>query len=210
MIKMSSTACFDGLEASTCHGGGPSLTGLTLFIKTMQDANLPFPVVAKPIRGRGSRGVKVCKSLDEFVGHARSLFSESPQIMVEEFLAGEEATITVMPPAQGGGTKYWALPVVTRFSHQDGIAPYNGVVAVTSSSRAVTESSDPAYAEVSRQCERAVALLGVTAPIRTDVRRYRPGSNFALFDINMKPVSSPYSCLFFFSPLFLSLPFFVL
>lgn len=159
-------------------------------IKTMQEANLPFPVVAKPIRGRGSHGVKVCKSLDEFVGHAHILFSESPQIMVEEFLAGEEATVTVMPPAEGGDAKYWALPVVTRFNHQDGIAPYNGAVAVTSNSRAVADDSDPAYAEVSRQCERAAALIGVTAPIRIDVRRYRPGSNFALFDVNMKPVSS--------------------
>lgn len=38
---------------------GPDVT------KTMQEANLPFPVEAKPIRGRGSHGVKVCKSLDD-------------------------------------------------------------------------------------------------------------------------------------------------
>lgn len=104
--------------------------------KTMQEANLPSTVVAKPIRGWGSHTVKVCKYLDGFVDHARSLFSESSQIMVEEFLAGVEATVTAVPPTQGGDTKYWALPVVTRFNHQDGIAPYNGVVAVTSNSRA--------------------------------------------------------------------------
>lgn len=91
--------------------------------------------------------------------------------MVEEFLAGEEATVTVMPPTQGGGAKYRELPVVSRFNHQDGIAPYNGVVAVTSNFCAVTDNSaDPAHAEVSRQYETAAELLGVTAPIRIDVR----------------------------------------
>lgn len=33
-------------------------------------------------------------------------------------------------------SRYCALPVVTRFNHQDGIAPYNGVVAITTNSRA--------------------------------------------------------------------------
>lgn len=75
-------------------------------IKTMQEASLPFPVVAKPIRGRGSHGVKVCKYLDEFVDRVRSVLFESPQIMVEEFLAGEEATVTVMPPTQGSDATY--------------------------------------------------------------------------------------------------------
>lgn len=45
-------------------------------------------------------------------------------------------------------------------------------------------------ASVMRESERAAELLGVTAPIRIDVRRYSdsPDSSFALFDVNMKPV----------------------
>lgn len=41
-----------------------------------------------------------------------------------------------------------------------------------------------------RESERAAELLGVTAPIRIDVRRYKdsPDSRLALFDVNMKPV----------------------
>lgn len=70
-------------------------------IKTMQEASLPFPVVAKPIRGRGSHAVKVCRYLDEFVDRARSVFSKSPQIMVEEFLAGEEANCHCHAPDPG-------------------------------------------------------------------------------------------------------------
>ncbi|KAL0934935.1 phosphoribosylglycinamide synthetase [Colletotrichum truncatum] len=146
----------------------------------------PYPVVAKPARGRGSHGVKVCHDEAELNSHIKLLVSEGTNvIIVEEFLSGEEATVTVMPPT--AGTDYWSLPVVSRFNHQEGIAPYNGAVAVTKNSRAVVDSDDPAYGAVARECERVGKLLGTTAPIRIDVRRFKPGSNFALFDVNMKP-----------------------
>ncbi|KAK2598537.1 hypothetical protein N8I77_011944 [Diaporthe amygdali] len=150
---------------------------------------LPYPIVAKPIRGRGSHGVKVCRSPEELAVHAKSLADEDAAVMLEEFLQGEEATVTVMPPtAEKKG--YWALPVVSRFNHHDGIAPYNGTVAVTANSKVVPDcEKDPIYAQVMRESERAAELLGVTAPIRIDVRRYSdtPDSKFALFDVNMKP-----------------------
>lgn len=153
---------------------------------------LNFPLVGKPVRGRGSHGVKVCHSMNELVVHAEALFKESPTILVEEFLRGEEATVTIMPPTEEK-KYYWALPPVCRFNHQGGIAPYNGVVAVTTNSRVVgsAEASHPTYIKLLQQCERAAALLGTTAPIRIDVRRYEDSaeSEFALFDVNMKPVS---------------------
>jgi hypothetical protein len=177
--------------------------------------DLPFPIVSKPIRGRGSYGVKVCRSAEELAFHVQKLRDESASAMLEEFLSGEEGTVTVMPPtAEKKG--YWALPVVSRFNHDDGIAPYNGIIAVTANSRAVPDSAtNPIYAQyvpfryiyhpsdwnkcadrylprrVMRDSERAAALLGVTAPIRIDVRRVSdlPESTFALFDLNMKPVS---------------------
>lgn len=113
--------------------------------------------------------------------------------MLEEFLSGEEATVTVMPPSSSAGD-YWAMPVVARFNHENGVAPYNGHVAVTLNSRAVSAeafAADGAYAEVARQCEGVARLLKVTAPIRIDVRRRREESEspFVLFDVNMKPVS---------------------
>ncbi|KAI8288018.1 D-alanine--D-alanine ligase [Colletotrichum sp. SAR 10_98] len=146
----------------------------------------PYPVVAKPARGRGSHGVKVCQDENELSSHIKLLKSEGTNaIIVEEFLAGEEATVTVMPPTSD--KRYWSLPVVTRFNHQDGIAPYNGTVAVTANSKAVVGSKDPAYEEVAKECEKVGKLLGTTAPIRIDVRRFKAGSKFALFDVNMKP-----------------------
>ncbi|KAB2573720.1 D-alanine--D-alanine ligase [Lasiodiplodia theobromae] len=150
-----------------------------------------WPVVAKPIRGRGSHGVKLCSSLQELRDHADRLFSESPSIMIEEYLSGQEATVTVMPPS-ANRPDYWAMPAVVRFNHVDGIAPYNGVVAVTANSRVISPkeaSEDPAYEQLARECEATARLLQTKAPIRIDVRRFRDekGSPFALFDVNMKP-----------------------
>lgn len=149
-----------------------------------------YPIVGKPVRGRGSHGVKVCYGATELKEHIENLFKESPVVLLEEFLAGEEATITVMPPSPDKA-RYWSMPPVTRFNHQEGIAPYNGTVAVTTNSRVVSESEmcDATYGSVMRQCEGVASLIRATAPIRIDVRRFRPNSEFAIFDINMKPVS---------------------
>ncbi|KAK8169756.1 hypothetical protein IWX90DRAFT_430743 [Phyllosticta citrichinensis] len=149
------------------------------------------PVIAKPVRGRGSHGVKLCQSLDELARHVQSLWKESPSVILEEYLAGQEATVTVMPPSAERPT-YWAMPIVTRFNHVAGIAPYSGVVAVTANSRTLTEeeeAADPTYKQASRECAGVAELLKTKAPIRIDVRRFsdEPGSTFALFDINMKP-----------------------
>jgi D-alanine-D-alanine ligase-like ATP-grasp enzyme len=159
----------------------------------LKEMKLPYPVVGKPVRGRGSYGVRVCSSLPALQTHIKDLFNYSPMVMIEEYLSGEEATVTVMPPGNGRN-RYWALPIVTRFNHSDGVAPYNGVVAVTANSRVVSENdyeADGRYGEAARECEAVAKLLGVAAPIRVDIRRFsdKPGERFALFDVNMKPVS---------------------
>jgi len=163
-------------------------------VRTVEEAlhnDLSLPIIVKPIRGRGSHGVSLCheqKTLERQVSH---LLQESSPVMLEEYLAGEEGTVTVMPPSSTN-SEYSALPIVVRFNHQDGIAPYNGVVAVTQNSRAPSEQereSRPAYAEIERACERVAAKLKVTAPIRIDVRQSSEDktSTFAMFDVNAKP-----------------------
>lgn len=122
----------------TMPGSWPltSSTGTSPGAEAFRD--LPYPIVAKPIRGRGSHGVKVCRTPEDLAAHAKSLADEDAAVMLEEFLQGEEATVTVMPPtAEKKG--YWALPLVSRFNHHDGIAPYNGTVAVTANSRVVAD-----------------------------------------------------------------------
>ncbi|KAG8631428.1 hypothetical protein KVT40_000568 [Elsinoe batatas] len=157
----------------------------------LNDHGLSLPVIAKPVRGRGSHGVRLCRTVPSLADHCSHLWKESPLVIVEEYLAGPEATVTVMPPSPNRN-EYWALPIVSRFNHDEGIAPYNGTVAVTANSKVVSKSEydqDPAFARLSDECERVAKLLRVTAPIRIDVRRTsnQHGAAFALFDVNMKP-----------------------
>lgn len=188
-------------EMMKSHGGftlakSTMLTASDDLPTIMKNQQLRYPLVGKPIRGRGSHGVKLCADEETLRAHVRFLFDESPRIIIEEYLSGEEATITVMPPCESRPECYWALPVVTRFNHSDGIAPYNGSIAVTSNSRVVQLAEyeqDPAYRQAAIECEKVAALLKATAPIRIDIRRFKEGSNFALFDVNMKPVSGSYA-----------------
>lgn len=137
----------------------------------------------------------------------------------QSFCSGEEITVTVMPPGDyevssldlfrvppcsadlyaqqtqlvGKKTSHWALPIVTRFGHTNGVAPYNGVVAVTANSRAITQAefdADEHFQLVTEQCELVGKLCGSFAPIRIDARRVSEvDRRFMLFDVNMKPVS---------------------
>ncbi|KAI4913376.1 hypothetical protein J4E85_010830 [Alternaria conjuncta] len=59
-------------------------------------ADLRYPVVAKPVRGRGSHGVRVCRSEEELIEHCRDLLGEDAYVIVEDFLAGQEVTVTNM------------------------------------------------------------------------------------------------------------------
>ncbi|KIW89525.1 uncharacterized protein Z519_09681 [Cladophialophora bantiana CBS 173.52] len=135
--------------------------------------SLLYPIAAKPIRGRGSHGVKVCRNPAHQSAHSSALFKESPVAMLEEYLWGQKATVTVMPPFQDHPA-YYELPLVVRFNHEDGIAPYNGVVVVTAKSRVLTpheEAQNPRYQETSQQCEEFTEAKD---------------SVFAIFDVNMK------------------------
>ena len=67
------------------------------------------------------------------------------------------------------------------------MAPYNGLVAVTSNSIALTseEQSDPAIRAMLAACVHAARLVA-RAPMRIDCRADADGV-LRLFDLNMKP-----------------------
>lgn len=163
----------------------------------LKSTDIPYPVVAKPIRGRGSTGVKLCETEKDLSQHINLIFEQSTTVMIEQFLAGEEGTITVMPPCEGHDNP-WALPFVQRFDQAGGVMPYVGTTPASTNSRALSNAGteqDPAYLDICLQCAGVGKLLGLTAPIRIDVRRFSEskGSPFALFDINLKPVSPSFS-----------------
>jgi carbamoylphosphate synthase large subunit len=99
----------------------------------LKGIRLPYPAVGKPVRGRGSCGVRVCSSVSALEKHIKELLNGSPVVMIEEYLSGEQATVTVMPPGNRRDED-WALPIVTRCNHSDGVVPYNGVTTLTANS----------------------------------------------------------------------------
>lgn len=152
----------------------------TLFKSTSQYGG-KFPCIIKPIRGRGSQGVSLCKNREELNSAAAKMQKSGlygDVFIVEEFLPGQEITIPVFPNGQ-------CLTPVERFNHQDGIAPYNGRVAVTANSRAVKKPS-PELGKILTACSEAVRILKLKALVRIDCRMGEDGE-YRIFDFNLKP-----------------------
>ncbi len=168
--------------------------------ENIADFSLPFdfPLVIKPIRGRGSQGVLMVHNrneLDSYIAEMLSGAKYGSALYIEKFLAGQEITVTVMP----AGTysidheeivmnNPWCLPPVKRFNHKNGIAPYNGTVAVIENSALMNknERNSPELYTAYEQCILSAKLLDIKAPIRIDCRSDENGV-FFLFDLNMKP-----------------------
>ncbi len=160
----------------------------SLTTDTLRDRDLHFPLVVKPIRGRGSQGVSRVNDVAALREAAQALIASArfgETVMIEQYLSGAEMTVTVLPRADG---EVIALPPVLRFNHHEGVAPYNGVVAVTRNSRALTgeEQAASAVLRMVEQCVTAARLMKARAPIRIDCRADEHGV-LRLFDLNMKP-----------------------
>ena len=160
------------------------------------DMAMVFPLIVKPVRGRGSQGVTLVHDLGTLRSAAAALIQAATfgdMLMVEEYLDGEEMTVTVMPPAAprpdgSRGSRHWALRPVIRFDQRDGVAPYNGDVPVSANSIALAAERlrEPAINAMIDACTAAAALVDARTAIRIDCRADRHGQ-FKLFDLNMKP-----------------------
>jgi hypothetical protein len=48
------------------------------------------------------------------------LLKQKASVITEDYLAGQEATVTVLPPSPTTGKgEYWAMPVVERFNRAE-------------------------------------------------------------------------------------------
>jgi len=147
------------------------------------EQGLAFPLVVKPVRGRGSQGVSRVADWPALTDALAALFEDAlfgDRAIVEQYLAGEELTLTVLPAQAGEGGQPLVLPPVRRFNHADGIAPYNGTVAVTANCAA-----QPVRRLV-QACADTFVRIGAQAAIRIDCRANEQG-DYLIFDVNMKP-----------------------
>jgi D-alanine-D-alanine ligase len=172
-----------------------------LTVEILHKENINFPLVLKPIRGRGSQGVKKVDTMEQLRAHAEELLSSKTNefgdsLILEQYLEGDEITVVIMPPGtydinfkSTNFDNHWHLPPVKRFNHHNGVVPYSGVVSVIENSELLSsvELQDPTYQKVVQDCERAGQIIKSLAPIRIDCRRIAQGKPFYLFDLNMKP-----------------------
>ncbi|WP_347261549.1 hypothetical protein [Rudaea sp.] len=179
------------LVAREARGSIRAFASLTA--PALAELGLHFPLVVKPVRGRGSQGVSRVADHGELAAALSALLAGGTfgdVAIVEEYLPGEELTLTVLPalPDEGGASAPFVLPPVRRFNHADGIAPYNGVVAVTrnSAALALAESDSLPVRAIMDACARSAELVGALAPIRIDCRADATGVQ-RIFDVNMKP-----------------------
>ncbi|WP_244614438.1 ATP-grasp domain-containing protein [Elizabethkingia argenteiflava] len=147
----------------------------------------PLPTVIKLVRGRDRQGVSVVRTHAQLTKILKEMFASHQYgnpLYVEEFLPGEEITISVMP--LGIYTihhqsvikeEYWSLPPVRRFNHQKGIAPYNGTVAIIHNNEVVKDEKlrSPLFKKLCKDCETTAFLVGAKAPIRIDCRENANG-----------------------------------
>ena len=155
------------------------------------EQGLAFPLVVKPVRGRGSQGVSRVADWPALTDALAALFGDAlfgDRAIVEQYLAGEELTLTVLPAQAGEGGQPLVLPPVRRFNHADGIAPYNGTVAVTANSAALTpdECAAQPVRRLVQACADTFVRIGAQAAIRIDCRANEQG-DYLIFDVNMKP-----------------------
>ncbi|WP_121116079.1 biotin carboxylase [Croceibacterium ferulae] len=158
--------------------------------------DMVFPLIVKPVRGRGSQGVTLVDDLAALWSAAADLIQAATfgdMLMVEEYLGGDEMTVTVMPPIAprpdgSHAQRHWTLRPVYRFDQRGGVAPYNGDVPVTANSMAIDEArlQDPAIVAMLESCAAAAAHVDARSAIRIDCRADGHGT-FRLFDLNMKP-----------------------
>ncbi|RIB11424.1 hypothetical protein C2G38_2132585 [Gigaspora rosea] len=181
------------LIGSSTYNGTYRLNDITLDI--LNKKGIRFPAVVKPIRAVEVKHAEKLLSTRTVID-GQYCFEYGDTLILEEYLEGEEITATIMPPGMYDinfknvtFNKYWHLPLVKRFNHNNGIAPYSGVVAVIENSSLISneEMQYPIYKQVAQDCEKAAQIMRPLAPIRIDCRRIAPEKPFALFDINMKP-----------------------
>ena len=69
---------------------------LKMLKKNMISKKIKFPIVVKPINEGSSIGVKICKNDKIFIKETRNLFKKYNQLMIEEYIKGQEIQVGVI------------------------------------------------------------------------------------------------------------------
>ncbi|MER9533358.1 acetyl-CoA carboxylase biotin carboxylase subunit family protein [Mesorhizobium sp. M0309] len=115
-------------------------------------ADIGFPVILKPAEGSGSRGVRLCRDVDELAEHTTFLLAGAhtsrspPQILVEEFAEGGFYDVVTM------GSAVVAVGTA-RFDRSPYFVPSESVFPAV-----LTDEEHDRVTDVSRSCLQALDL----------------------------------------------------
>ncbi len=144
-------ACLDKVAlAAAC--AGLEVPRTELLVGTTDADSWNYPVIVKPRRGSGSRGVRTVASADEL----RAITPDG-ELMVQEFLPGEEYSVDVCADARG---RVIAAVPRTRLRMDSGVSIAGRTVV------------SPALSGLAR---RVVARLGLSYVVNVQLRRDAQG-----------------------------------
>ncbi len=122
-----------------------------------------YPAVAKPIFGRGSRGVHIIKNSKELDGYLKLYNVKFNDILVQPYIGGDEYTISV---------------VANNLNRLVGVVPKRVIIKKGITRVAVVESNDV----IREVCEKVTALMQPAGPCNVQLKLYK-GRAF-IFEIN--------------------------
>ncbi len=147
-------------------------------LQLLKKNKMGFPIVIKPISEGSSLGVKINKNLIDLKKSITSLFRKYEEIMLEQYIGGQEVQAAVLNNVPLG-----AIELIPKRSFYDYKAKYT--------KSAKTEHVMPArlrkdkYNEVLKIAKKAHRILGCKGVSRTDFKFFK--NKFYILETNTQP-----------------------
>ena len=148
------------------------------FKKNFLRKKFSYPIVIKPINEGSSLGVKIAKNFEELKKFAKFLFKKYNQLMIEQYIGGQEVQVAVINNKALG-----AIELIPKRTFYDYKAKYT--------KSAKTEHVMPArikkskYSEVLKLALKAHLALNCKGVTRSDFKFFN--DKFYLLEINTQP-----------------------
>ena len=147
-------------------------------MKILIKSKINFPIVLKPVNEGSSLGVVICKNKAKLFKSARGLFKKYQELIVEEYIGGQEVQVAVI-----NGNPIGAIELIPKRLFYDYKAKYT--------KKAKTKHVMPArlkrnkYREVLKIAKKTHRVLSCRGVTRSDFKFYN--NTFYLLELNTQP-----------------------
>ena len=151
---------------------------LNEFKRLLKNNKIQLPIVIKPVDEGSSIGVKIFYSLNQIINHIRISLEKYNQLIVEEFIGGQEIQVAVMENKPIG-----AIELKPKRKFYDYKAKYSK--AAMTNHIMPANISAKSYNTVLRIAKKAHTVLKCRGVSRSDFKFYK--NKFYLLEINTQP-----------------------